>query len=342
MIVGISPVRLSFAGGGTDVPEFFNDFEGNVVTTTINQFTYVIIQHRDDNSFQAFSPDFQKHYKPTNLNNIEIEDGTEIASSIFKYFNYDTGSNVILCSDTPSGSGLGSSGSLAVNLVNVITKLKNENWDKTRIAETAFHIEREILHWPMGKQDEYATAFGGFNFIKFNSEKVTVSPINLSDSLKTELQNNLVLFYIGDTRNSSSILSSQLDKITKKNSDTLRSLQNVKNLAQEMYDSLKNSDITKFGELLHKGWLAKKQFTTGISNEKIDGIYEAARQNGALGGKLTGAGGGGHMLFYCELEKQPQLIEKMKSLGLKKVNCSFYNHGPKILNLYDFATSDCS
>ncbi|AFS80009.1 D-glycero-D-manno-heptose 7-phosphate kinase [Candidatus Nitrosopumilus koreensis AR1] len=340
MIVGITPVRISFAGGGTDLPEFYNDFEGNVLTTTIDQFTYVIFQHRNDTSFQSFSPDFQKHYKATELKQIEIEDGTEIASSIIKFLDYNYGSNITVCSDAPPGSGLGSSSSLAVNLVNVITKLQKKNWQSSEIAETAFKIEREILHWPMGKQDEYATAFGGFNFIKFTSEKTTVSPISLSNSLKTELQKNLVLFFVGKTRESSPILSNQIERIKQKNQNILKSLQYVKDLSLEMCDSIKKSDITKFGELLHKGWEAKKQFSDGVSNQKIDDIYNSALKSGALGGKLTGAGGGGHMLLYCESSKQPSLIKKMNSLGLQKVNSTFYDDGPKILNLYDFATSD--
>jgi D-glycero-alpha-D-manno-heptose-7-phosphate kinase len=339
MIIGVTPVRISFAGGGTDLPEFYNDYGGNVLATTINQFTYTVFQHRNDKSFQAFSPDFQKHYKSTSLQQIEIEDGTEIASSIIKFLNYEHGSNVILCSDAPPGSGLGSSSSLAVNLVNVITKLQNKNLSSSDIAETAFRIERDVLHWPMGKQDEYATAFGGFNFIKFNSEKTTVNPISLSNSIKEELQSNLMLFFVGKTRESSPILSNQIDKIHQKNKDIIQSLQYVKDLALEMYDSIQKSDITKFGELLHKGWEEKKKFSKDVSNKKIDDIYNVAIESGAMGGKLTGAGGGGHMLLYCEPKKQPALLEKMELLGLQKVNCTFYNDGPKILNLYDFATN---
>ena len=336
MYVGICPVRLSFAGGGTDLPEYYEDFGGNVISTTIDQFTYSVIQTRKDNSFQSFSPDFQKHYKPTVFNKIAIEDGTEISSSVIKYLKYKHGLNVILFSDVPAGSGLGASSSLTVNLVNIINYLKNKKLTKQQTAETAYSIARKVLHWPVGKQDEYVASFGGFNFITFKKNKISVKPIKLLKSSNKELQENLLLFFIGDTRNSSNILTGQIEKITKKNPLTLSALSDVKNLANEMHTSLKKSDLSNFGTLLHKGWMAKKQFAPGITNTKIDKIYEKSLKFGALGGKLTGAGGGGHMLFYCETKKQKSLINEMTKLGLTHIDFSFYDHGPKVINPIDY------
>ena len=337
MLIGLSPVRLSFAGGGTDLPEFYEKYGGNVIATTINQFTYTIIHPRFDKSFQAFSPDFQKHYTASKYEKIEIQDGTEIASSVIKSMKFKTGINVIICSDVPAGSGLGASSSLAVNLVNVISFLKNEKISKKEVAEKAFHIGRKILHWPIGKQDEYVSSFGGFNFINFGKKRVSVSPIKLSKSTNKELQNNLMLFREGNTRNSSTILTRQIDMIKKKNPDTINSLLTVKNLASIMHDSLKQSDITKFAELLHQGWLAKKKFAKNVSNSRIDKIYDLALKYGALGGKITGAGGGGHMLFYCENSKQKKLEQKLHSLGLERVKFSFYNDKPKIVETPDMS-----
>lgn len=336
MIVGMAPVRISFAGGGTDVPEFYSRYGGNVITSAINQFTYVIVHPRTDKSFQSFSPDFQKHYKPTSFNKLTIEDGTEIASSTIKYLKYKIGINVILFSDVPAGSGLGASSSLTVNLVNLIAYLKNENWSKQKIAETAFHVGRKILHWPIGKQDEYASTYGGLNFIKFRKNRVTVNPIKLKKSSQNELQNNLLLFFIGQTRNSATILSEQINRIQKNNNNTIDSLLYVKNLTLEMKDSLKKSDLTTFGSLLHKGWMAKRKFSSGITNNTIDKIYSNALNHGAIGGKLTGAGAGGHMLFYCEPKKQRSLKNEMKRLGVKHIDFNFYQNGPKVLNLYDY------
>ncbi len=337
MLIGLTPVRLSFAGGGTDLPEFYEKFGGNVIATTINQFTYTIIHPRFDKSFQTFSPDFQKHYTASKYSKIEIQDGTEIASSVIKYMKFKTGINVILCSDVPAGSGLGSSSSLAVNLVNVISFLKREKLSKRQIAEKAFDIGRKILHWPIGKQDEYISAFGGFNYVKFAKNQVTVKPIQLSNSISNELQNNLLLFREGNTRNSSTILTKQIQMIKEKNIDTINSLLTVKELALTMYDSLKQSDITKFGELLHQGWIAKKKFARNVSNSRIDKIYSFALKNGAIGGKITGAGGGGHMLFYCEKPKQENLEKKLQTLGLERVIFSFSNNGPKIIQTSDIS-----
>lgn len=337
LLIGLSPVRLSFAGGGTDQPEFYEKFGGNVITTSIDKFTYTIIHPRFDNLFQAFSPDFQKYYTASNYEKIVIRDGTEIASSVIKSMKFKKGINVILCSDVPAGSGLGASSSLAVNLVNVISYLKHEKLSKSQIAEKAFQIGRKVLHWPIGKQDEYISSFGGFNYIKFEKEKVSVIPIKMSKNTQKELEQNLLLFREGNTRNSSKILTKQIEMIKNRNPDTINSLLSVKNLAKNMHASLRQSDITKFGELLHKGWIAKKKFTKNVSNSRIDKLYDVALKNGAIGGKITGAGGGGHMLFYCEKSKQKRLEKKLENLNLIKVPFVFNNKPPKIVETSDLA-----
>ncbi len=334
MYIGIAPLRISFAGGGTDQPEFYEKFGGNVICTTINRFTYVIIHKRFDKSFQTFSPDFQKHYKPTEFKKIEIEDGVEIAASVVKFLKFKVGVDIVLQSDVPAGSGLGASSSLAINLVNTLNYLQGKKWSKTKIAETCFGIERNVLKWPMGKQDEYITSFGGFKNIEFKKNKVNIKSITISKKLSSELQNNLLLFFVGQTRDSAKLLSSQLKRAKNENKKTIKSLQTVKSLASELNETLQKSDLTRFGELLHKGWIAKKDFTAGITNKRIDKIYESALKFGASGGKLTGAGGGGHLLLYCEKSKQRKLIDEMKKMSLTHVDFKFYNDGPKILDLY--------
>jgi D-glycero-alpha-D-manno-heptose-7-phosphate kinase len=337
MFLGISPVRLSFAGGGTDMPEYYEKYGGKVITTTITRFIYVITSPRHDNSFQAFSSDLQSHHEPTSYDNLEPKYGTEIAVSVVKFLNYKEGANFLMSSDVPPGSGLGASGSLAVNLVNTISSLKGEEWTKDKIADTAYHVGRHILNWPIGKQDEYSTAFGGFNFIEFQENKVKVIPMKTNKSALLELQHNLLLFFVGKTRNSETILSSQIQNTKNSNPDTINSLHLVKELAETMHDALSADDLTKFGEILHKSWIAKKKFAINVSNESIDKAYDIAMKHGALGGKLTGAGGGGHLLLYCEPSKQQDVINQMEKLGYKKITFGFYNEGPKMINLYDFA-----
>ena len=337
MFLGMCPVRISFSGGGTDMPEYYNEFGGNVVTSTINHFTYVILNLRNDDLIQAFSSDFQIHNTSAILENLELKPGTEIPIAVLKHLNFKTGATVMVCSDVPASSGLGGSSSLTVNFVKTLSTLQKLKWNSEKIAETSFHIERNVLQHPIGKQDDYIASFGGFNFIRFTNEQVYVEPIKINKSTFDELQENLLLFFIGDTRKNADILSNQLDNIKQRRKETIESLNYVQGLAEEMNSSLKQSDITLFGELLHKGWLAKKKFTKGVSNENVNKIYDIALENGALGGKLTGAGGGGHMLFYCEKSKHDRFIQKMEDIGLKHIRFKFNNDGPKVLNLYDYS-----
>ena len=336
MFLGMCPVRISFSGGGTDMPEYYNEFGGNVVTSTINHFTYVILNLRNDDLIQAFSSDFQIHNPSATLEKLESNPGMEITVASLKHLNFKTGANVMVCSDVPPGSGLGGSSSLTVNFVKTLSILNKLKWKNEKIAETSFHIERNVLQHPIGKQDDYIASFGGFNFIRFTKERIHVEPIKINKSAFDEFEENLLLFFIGNTRKNSIVLSNQLQNIKEKRKETIEALHYVKGLSEEMNSTLKQSNITHFGELLHKGWTAKKKFAKGVSNENVNKIYDAALENGALGGKLTGAGGGGHMLFYCEKQKRDRLIEKMKNIGLKHIKFKFDRDGPKVLNLYDY------
>ena len=336
MLLGASPLRLSFAGGGTDLKEYYENFEGSVVSTAINRFTYVIVTPRQDNSFQVFSSDFQVHFKPTRYDDLKPEPGSELVVTVVKSLDYQDGANLMLNSEVSPGSGLGASSSLAVNLIKTISTLKKEKMSNAEIAESAYDIGRNKLNWTIGKQDEYISAFGGFNFIKFNNDKVTVNKISINKNSLLELEKNLLLFYIGKTRNSSNILQDQINQIEKNNQETINALHYVKELSEKMYSSLSQSDITKFGELLNIGWESKKKFAKDVTNEYVDKLYNLGIEYGALGGKLTGAGGGGHLLFYCEPSKQKNLIEKMCGQGLKQVQYKFYESGCKVLDLYDF------
>lgn len=338
MFLGMVPVRISFAGGGTDMPEYYEEYGGCVVSSAITRFTYVIINPRHDNLFQSFSSDFQKHHESTSYDELEPKHGSEIAVAVVKHLDYKEGANFLISSDVQPGSGLGASSALTVNFVKTIATLKGEDWTKEKIAETAFHIGRNALHHPIGKQDEYATSFGGFNYLTFDKDKVKVQPITLNKNIMDELQENLILFFVGNgVRDSAAILSKQIERIKQVDKMMMESLHSVKYLAEDFYKSLTKSDINAVGELLNHGWEVKKKFAKGVTNENIDRIYETALKHGATGGKLTGAGGGGHMLFYCEAKKQKELIEKMSSLGFKQIKFRFHSEGPKVLDLYDFS-----
>ena len=336
MYVGNSPVRISLAGGGTDMPEYYEKYGGNVVSSSISLFTYLMIKPRSDSSFQAFSTDFEIHHSKTTYKKLTAKAGTEIAVSVIKYLNFKKGADFVIGSDVQPGSGLGASSSLTVNFVNTISHLQKKIFSKKQIAEKSFFIERNMLLHPIGKQDDYVASYGGLNYIKFSKNNTTVTPIRLSKLKLEELQNNLILFFIGTTRKSSVVLSKQLNKTKNLEPSTLNSLHKVNQLGKDLYAALKKSDLSKVGTILHEGWIEKKNFTQEVSNSKIDKIYLNGIKKGAIGGKLTGAGAGGHMLFYCEKNKQNSVIHEMKRLGLTYVDFKFYNGGPKVLNLYDF------
>ena len=332
----MTPLRLSFAGGGTDMPEYYEKYGGCVISTAIDLFSYLIFNPRTDDSIQTFSSDFESHQESKKFEQLEPQMGTEIVISTVKFLNFKNAGDYIISSDVKPGSGLGGSSALAVNCVKTISTLQNKILSNTKIAETAFHVEREILKHPIGKQDDYIAAHSGFNFIKFNSKQIDVIPIKFSSSTYLELEENLMLFYIGTTRKSSIVLENQLASIKNQTSETLNSLHYVKELAEDLYQSLKTSDLQSFAEILNKGWTAKKKFAKGVTNEKIDKIYESAMSSGAIGGKIAGAGGGGHILLYCEKNKQQGVKEKMKTMGLNFVKFKFHNNAPKVLNLYDY------
>ena len=338
MLLGLSPVRLSFAGGGTDMPEFYDDNGGCVVSSTINHFTYVIAHPRSDNYIQIFSPDFQAHNKPVKFENLVPRQGTEFPVAFIQYLKYKKGINMMISSDVAPHSGLGSSSSLAVNIVNIISKLQKKNLNLNNVCETAHYVQRNVLKAPLGKQDEYICAFGGFNFITFSKNKIKVNPYSFSKNSILELEKNLLLFYIG-ARPSDNILTTQINRTKSRDLKTITSLKNVKSIAETLHDSLSNDDFTKFGQLLHKGWIQKKNFSDDMTNKKIDTLYEKSLKLGALGGKLTGAGGGGHLLLYCEPNKQKSIIDEMKKNKIKHVPFSFQSEGSKILNLYDYTPS---
>ena len=336
MFVGMVPVRISFAGGGTDMPEYYEKYGGAVVTTNINKFTYVIVNPTHDKSFQAFSSDFGSHHQKSSYDSLQIILGTDIAVASVKHLKYKMGGDFLICSDVPPGSGLGASSTLGVNCIKTISTLKKQKLSKERIAETAFYIERHVLKHPIGKQDDYIASFGGFNYIKFSKDKVRVIPIKIGKSTMRELEQNLLLFFMGVTRDSSVILTKQLENIKKNKEDTIKSLHYVRELVEELYSSIKQSDIRNIAEVLDKGWQAKKKFTKEVSNKHIDNVYQSALKAGAVGGKLTGAGGGGHMLLYCEKSKRKNVIEKMSKIGLSHIPFNFHSTGPKVLNLYDY------
>ena len=332
MIITRTPVRISFGGGGTDIPGFYEEHGGAVVSITINKYFYSFYNPRDDEKIQMISSDFQSLLSVDDFYSLKFGEGFDIPSAVIKHFRLYHGFDLFTASEIPPGSGLGSSGAVTVNMVRLCSKLKNETMTQRQIAEDAFFIQRQILNLPIGKQDEYAAAYGGLNFIEFSEKDVSVNPIQIDPDTKKNLEKNLLLFFTKKTRQASTILQRQEDSIKGKDTSIIEAMIEVKNNAYHIKEALEVGDLKRFGSLLDQAWNSKKKMSPEISNDYLDRIYEIASQNGALGGKIAGAGGGGYFMFYCEEEKQENLKSAMASEKLAFLDFNFSDKGVTILN----------
>ena len=333
MILGRSPLRISFSGGGTDLEEYHSRFGGYAISYTINKYTFVIAKLRKDNKLQGFSPDFATHLLPDKHQNTKPLQGQEIVLAGLRELKFSHGVDIYLSSDVEPNSGLGASSSLTTNFVNVITHLNGKKWNKNKIAMKAYKIGHDILKWGIGKQDEFASAYGGFNIFKFTKDKVTVNPILLSRSTQTELENNSLLFRLGNRKHSAGILNAQIRAINKSDTSTLEALHNAKDLALKMRDVLRHNDLVSFYEIINEGWKVKKRFARGVSNTNIDNISKLAFSNGAKAVKVTGAGGGGHMYVYAEPKKHNSVKMALKKIGVSNVDFKFQKSGATIFDV---------
>lgn len=325
MIITKTPFRVSFCGGGSDMPDFYREYGGCVLSTSINRYMYLTIHPYFDDSKTSL------RYSQVE----EVEDIRDIKHSIFRQVLCDmnvSGVEISSTADIPSGTGLGSSSSFTVGLIHTLHCYLGKFVSKEEIAAEACCVEIEKLGNPIGKQDQYAAACGGLNFIEFNrDDTVTVSPLILKAGVKSQLQDNLVLFYTGITHDANKILAEQKRNIVSLD-DKTKNLIIMCNLTRDMKVSLENGEISDFGRILNEGWIRKRELAKGISNPKIDELYEMAMKTGAKGGKLLGAGGGGFLLFYCEKEKQKKLEETLK---LRRFEFSFEHDGTSIAHIGD-------
>ena len=332
MIITRSPVRISFGGGGTDIPDFYDKYGGAVVSITINKYFYSFYCPRDDEKIQMISSDFQSLLSVDDFYSLKFGEGFDIPSAVIKHYRLYHGFDLFTASEIPPGSGLGSSGAVTVNMVQLCSKLKNETLTQRQLAEDAYFIQREILNLPIGKQDEYAAAYGGLNLIEFSEKDVSVKPIQIDQNVKKCLEKNLLLFFTGKTRQASTILQRQEDSIKDHDTSVIDAMTKVKDNAYHIKDALEGGDLKRFGSLLDEAWKYKKQMSPEISNENLDRIYEIAMKTGALGGKITGAGGGGYFMFYCEEDNQDKLRQALEEEKLRFLDFKFAEKGVTVLN----------
>jgi D-glycero-alpha-D-manno-heptose-7-phosphate kinase len=321
MLIVRSPVRISFGGGGTDLPAYYERFGGAVLSTSINKYFYTILQKRADGKIQIISSDLRVVESWKDISRMDVKrSALEIPLSVLKALRCDLSVDLFLASEIVAGTGLGSSASVCVGVLKTLATYLDLPFSKYALAERSFHIARNILGKPVGKQDEYAAAFGGLNFITFNQDGTTlVEPVPLRSDLLREFEGNLMLFFTGAAHNSWKLLQEQERSTNKGIGSAVESLHELRELAKQMRRTLLKGDLRAFGDMLHEGWEAKKLISSQISNPLIDEAYASARRNGALGGKITGAGGGGFLLLFCEEKLQGKVRDAMAKLELREM-----------------------
>lgn len=327
MIISRSPVRITLGGGGTDLASYYSKYGGALVAAAIDKYTLVSAHTR-------FDDDIKLNYSRTE----QVHSIDDINHNIFReglrLLNIKKGIELTSLSDMPSSSGLGTSGSFTIALLNALHTYKREFVSQKQLAEEACKIEIDILKEPIGKQDQYISAFGGITAFTFaKNGKVTVKRIKMSEEAQDELHNNTMLFYTGIERSASNILREQNEKSKNNQAETIETLHEIKRIGLETKKAFENGDIDKFGEFLNLHWNIKKRLSQNISNKFIDDCYALAKKNGALGGKIMGAGGGGFFMFYHRgnNNQKTAFIKTMSKKGLKKMRYNFDFEGSKII-----------
>jgi D-glycero-alpha-D-manno-heptose-7-phosphate kinase len=322
MIISRTPLRISLAGGGSDLPAFWKREGGAVTSTTINKYIYITVNPKFDNKIRA-------SYSRTEIVDTVDELQHELIREALRLLGITGGIEITSISDIPSqGSGLGSSSSYTVGLLNALYTYLGKHAGAKRLASEACRIEIELCNKPIGKQDQYIGAFGGLQHIQFNPDgSVFVDPVICKPETKRKLDEHLLLLYTGITRAADGILAEQQDNLSQENNR--RITRRMVNIARELRDALTADDFMAVGELLHAGWVEKRKLALGITNSRIDAWYETARALGALGGKITGAGGRGFLLLFAPPERHGDIIAALPEL--RPVPFALEPQGSKII-----------
>jgi len=319
MIISRTPLRISFCGGGTDQKNYWENHGGAVISTSIDRYIYIIVKKRYDDQI------WLKYAENEIVNSVD-EKKNNIWKACLKKVGIDKGIEIVCLSDVPKGTGLGGSSAFTLGTLNALYALTGISKSSAELAKEACEIEIEILNEPIGKQDQYAASHGGFNLIEFKKDgEVVMTPVVMNSDLKKKLLSNLLLFNTGVSRDAREVLCKQRQNTESKK----EALHKMKEFAYLSRDALYSSDLKKFGELLHENWVYKKMMADNLSNSMIDRYYDLAREAGAIGGKLCGAGAGGFLLFYVEPEKQDNVRKAL--VELEEIPFDFENFGSKII-----------
>jgi D-glycero-alpha-D-manno-heptose-7-phosphate kinase len=326
MIITRTPFRISFVGGGSDMETFYSRHQGAVLSTSIDKYMYI-------SSHRFFFPDkIRIKYSQTETVNSISELKHPILRETLKKLNIPGGTEISSIADIPAGTGMGSSSAFTVGLLHNLYAVKRQYVTHEQLAHEACEIEIDLLKEPIGKQDQYAAAFGGLNVIMFNPDgSVSVEPLYIKNEVYEALQKNLLMFYIGNQRKASDILSEQKKNASR--DDKFNVLKGMVSLVFDLKESLYKEKLDDFGKILHENWILKQKLAAQISNNEIEEIYQTGLKNGATGGKLLGAGGGGFMLFYCEKPGQMKLTASLKHC--RKFDFAFERDGSKLIYFAD-------
>lgn len=324
MIISRTPLRISLGGGGTDLPSYYSHDGGFVLSAAIDKYVYIGVN-------RTFTDDYFLKYSQLE----RVTDRSQIEHPIFRevlnLLEIDKSIEIISMADIPAGTGLGSSGSFTVGLIRALYAHRREHISSQDLAEMACDIEINRLQEPVGKQDQYIASFGGINCFEFKKDgNVDVSPLALSLSTLHDLELNLVLFFTGYSRSASGILKDQSDKSNSGDADMRKNLDETQALGRQIKDCLENGDAEQFGLLMNDHWQRKRRRSTGMSNPTIDELYELGMANGAVGGKLVGAGAGGFLMFYAN--DAGKLRNAFRQRGLEEVVFRFDHDGSTILS----------
>ncbi|MGH7709235.1 MAG: GHMP kinase [Vulcanimicrobiaceae bacterium] len=323
-----APLRISFCGGGTDVPPYPEQFGGCVLSCTIDKYAYVSLRPRSDDSIHVRSLDANVDIAYQPHANGAADGKLDLATAIFRRFGA-SGLDVFMHSDAQPGSGLGSSSAMIAALSGGLARWKNIHYSPYELAGLACAIERDDLQIVGGYQDQYAAVFGGFNFIEFSGAGVEVTPLRLPYETIDELHYHLLLCDTGKTRLSSNILKEQTANVVQRTGDTLQSLHTLKAMTVAMKAALLRGKLMDFGDLLHNAWLAKRKLASSISNGQIDELYSAGRAAGATGGKILGAGGGGYLLFFVPFTRRERVARALTAAGCGVTSFAFFQGGTR-------------
>ncbi|MDR0971442.1 MAG: dehydrogenase [Bacteroidales bacterium] len=333
-----APLRLGLAGGGTDVSPYSDIFGGCILNATISLYAYCDIIPTEKNQVRFFLEDKNEKYSFQSCKTLPIDGQINLLKAIYNRIVKDFSKKELSLDihtfvDAPSGSGLGTSSTLVVAVVGAFVELLKLPLGEYEIASLAYSIEREDLSLSGGKQDQYAATFGGFNFMEFTKDKVIVNPLRVKQDTLNELSRNIVLYYTQTSRDSSDIIKKQQSNVAKNNTQSIEAMHKLKEQAILMKEALLKNNLNEIGSILNIGWEYKKLMAEGISTSLFEKVYNAAMDCGALGGKISGAGGGGYIFFYCPQDTRYKVIEALSTFGGAVRRFEFIEEGLQVWSI---------